>query len=72
MRSTLLGVFLALLAATGACGKKGPLYLPEQAPADAAKDAEKKAPPRDDGPAAQTAPAASPALPSPASPPVAR
>ena len=44
MRTTFLVIFLGLLAATGACGKKGPLYLPdENAQADAAqKDADKK------------------------------
>lgn len=39
MRMTLLWIFLSLLAVTGACGKKGSLYLPEEKPAAAAKGA---------------------------------
>lgn len=44
MRTPFLGILLSLLAALGACGKKGPLYLPEtQAQTEAAKDADKDA-----------------------------
>lgn len=72
MRTTLLGIFLGLLAATGACGKKGPLYLPEEkAQADAAnknaanKDAEKKDSAGKGDPAPQPAPTTPPPRPEP-------
>lgn len=72
MRTILLGIFLSLLAATGACGKKGPLYLPEEkAQADAAakdaanKDAAKKDAAGKSDPAPQPAPTTPPQRPEP-------
>lgn len=55
MRTPLLAIFFGLLAATGACGKKGPLYLPEEK-----AQAEKKPPVANDTTAPQSAPTASP------------
>lgn len=68
MRKTVFWIFLSLFAATGACGKKGPLYLPEEkaqtdaankdaASKDAGKDAGGKDAPPANAPASQPAPA---------------
>ena len=67
MRTMLFWMFLSLLAATGGCGKKGPLYLPDdKAQAEAAnKDAARK-----NAGGTNASPAGAPAAqPTPANPP---
>lgn len=66
MRTMLFWMFLSLLAATGGCGKKGPLYLPDdKAQAEAAKKdaARKDAEGTNAGPASAPAPQPTPANP---------